>query len=343
MNYYQLATQELLESLKTSEVGLKEEEAKNRLQQFGPNRLAEEEKINRFEIFLHQFKSPLIYILLLAAIVTGFLREYVDTGVILTVLILNALIGYAQERKAEESVRALKKMIVPRARVLRDGKEKEIDSETLVPGDIALLSSGAKIPADIRLFNTVELKIDESILTGESVPVEKSSQPLQEENLSLGDHHNMAFMGTIAVSGRGKGVVVTTGSQTALGRIAQEIREAEVVDAPLQQKFHRFSNRIGLVVLVAGLFLFFIGILIGETLKDMFMTAVAAAVATVPEGLPVVLTIALAVGIRRMARRNAIIRQLPAVETLGSTTVICTDKTGTLTKNEMTVKVVYDG
>ena len=343
MNYYQLNSSEIFRQFHTSEAGLSEKEAGERLGQYGPNRLAEEKPISRLRIFFHQFASPLIYILLLAALVTILLREYVDAGVILSALVLNAGIGYFQEFKAEESVRALKRMIVPQARVWREGREKEINSEDLVPGDLVILASGSKVPADIRLLSEIDLKIDESMLTGESVPVDKDPNPIEEENLSPGDQLNMAFMGTIVVSGRGRGIVVATGGQTSLGGIAREVREAEIATTPLQAKFHRFSNRIGLVVLGAAVILVAIGVLTGEPLKDMFMTAVAAAVATVPEGLPVVLTIALAAGIRRMARKNAIIRQLPAVETLGSTTVICTDKTGTLTKNEMTVKVVFDG
>jgi Ca2+-transporting ATPase len=343
MDYYQLDTQEVLGHFRTSASGLTEGEAQERLRQYGPNKLSEEERVSRIKIFLRQFMSPLIYILLLAAVITAFLKEYIDTGVILAVLILNAIIGTIQEYRAAESVRALKKLIVPKAKAWRDGREKEIDSERLVPGDIVSLTSGSRVPADIRLLTTVELRIDESMLTGESVPAEKISQPLSENNLPPGDQRNLAFMGTIVVSGRGKGVVVGTSTQTVLGGIAREVREAEVGKAPLEEKFHRFSARIGLVVLGASALLLAIGVIVGETVKEMFMTAVAAAVATVPEGLPVVLTIALAVGIRRMAKRNAVIRNLTAVETLGSTTVICTDKTGTLTKNEMTVRVVYDG
>ena len=341
--WYQSAANEALTRLTTSEEGLSEAGARERLLRHGPNRLADQDKISRLKILLHQFSSPLIYVLLIAAAVTFLLGERIDTGVILAVVILNALIGYTQEFKAEESVLALKRMVVPRARVIREGKEKEIDSADLVPGDIVLLASGAKVPADIRLTQVLELKTDESMLTGESLPAEKVTVPIQEEHLPPGDQRNIAFMGTVVVSGRGRGVVVATGQHSMLGSIAREMRETTVVQAPLQEKFHRFSKRIGYVVLAASTVLFAIGLLIGETPKDMFMTAVAAAVATIPEGLPAVLTIALAVGVRAMARRNAIIRKLPAVETLGSTTVICSDKTGTLTKNEMTVKVVYDG
>ncbi len=258
-------------------------------------------------------------------------------------VIINAIIGYLQEYKAEESVRALKKMTTSKAKVIRDGREKEINSEELVPGDIVLLSSGTKVPADIRLIHTIEFKIDEAMLTGESLPVEKTHHTLKELNLTYGDQINMAFMGTIVVSGRAKGVVVATGSNTVLGKIATGIKDVGTVKAPLQDKIHNFAKNIGYLVLIASLMLFFIGLYIGQGAKEMFMTTVAAAVATIPEGLPIVVTVALAVGVARMARQNAIVRNLPAVETLGSTTVICSDKTGTLTKNEMTVKLIFDG
>ena len=343
MNWYQLSSEEVMKKLGSSHNGLTDAEVERRLAEFGRNRLAEEERISRIHIIIHQFTSPLIYILMLAAGVAFLLREFIDAGVIAAVLVLNALIGYLQEYKAEESVRALKRMVVPRAKVLRDGKEKEIDSEELVPGDIVVLASGAKVPADLRLFHEYELRIDESMLTGESIPAEKIAPPLAEGNLTFGDQKNMAFMGTVVVSGRAKGVVVETGSNTALGEISQEIKTAGVVSAPIQGRIDAFAKKIGILVLVASGGLFSVGLAMGEDASDMFMTAVAAAVATVPEGLPIVVTIAMAVGVARMARRNAIIRKLPAVETLGSTTVIGSDKTGTLTKNEMTVRLVYDG
>jgi Ca2+-transporting ATPase len=343
MSWYELSHKDLLEKLSTTDEGLSDQEATRRLAEHGPNRLGEEEQVSRLKILVRQFTSPLIYILLIAAVVTALLDEYIDTGVILTVVVLNAVIGYFQEFRAEQSVRALKKMVVPRARVVRDGREREVDSADLVPGDVVLLASGVKVPADVRLTKVLELRTDESMLTGESLPAVKISTPIRDQNLTPGDQRNMAFLGTVVVNGRGRGVVVATGQRSVLGGIAQEMREAAVAQAPLQEKFHRFSTRIGYVVLAASVLLFGIGVLVGETVKEMFMTAVAAAVATIPEGLPAVLTIALAVGVRSMAQRNAIIRKLAAVETLGSTTVICTDKTGTLTKNEMTVKVVHDG
>ncbi len=343
MNWYQLDVRKLFDKFGTSENGLTVVEAKERLARYGPNRLAEEEKISRIKILIHQFKSPLIYILLIAGLVTILLQEYIDSSVILAVVILNAFIGFIQEFKAEESVRALKKMVVPKARVIRNGKEKEINSEEVVPGDVVYLSSGARVPADLRLFHVLELRVEEAMLTGESVPAEKMVLPLTEDNLTPGDQGNMAFMGTVVVHGRAKGIVVATGSHTTLGRIALEVKDVGIVKAPIQEKIHTFARNIGILVIAASLVVFVVGILLGENVKDMFMTAVAAAVATIPEGLPIVVTITLAIGVARMSRRNAIIRKLHAVETLGSTTVIGSDKTGTLTKNEMTVRLVYDG
>ncbi|HBR22780.1 MAG TPA: ATPase [Nitrospiraceae bacterium] len=343
MNWYQLETEEVFKKLSSSHEGLTESEAGIRLSTYGPNKLPEQEQISRLKILIHQFTSPLVYILLLASIVTFILGEFIDTAVIISVVFLNAVIGYLQEYKAEQSVRALKQMVVPRARVLRDGKEKEIHSEGLVPGDIVLLTSGAKVPADLRLFHTLELKVEEAMLTGESVPAEKNALSIQSTNLTPGDQTNMAFMGTIVVSGRARGIVVNTGTQTILGTIAQDLKGVRPVKAPIQEKINRFSKQIGLLALAASAAVFLFGVLTGESIKDMFMTAVAAAVAAVPEGLPIVVTIAMAAGVARMAKRNAIIRNLPTVETLGSTTVICSDKTGTLTKNEMTVQLVYDG
>jgi Ca2+-transporting ATPase len=343
MSWYQLEIEEVFKKLGSSQEGLSESDGKIRLSKHGQNRLAEQEKISTLKILVHQFTSPLIYILLIASFVTFLLAEYIDMAVILTVVLLNALIGYLQEYKAEQSVRALKQMVVPKARILRDGQEREIHSEELVPGDIVVLTSGSKVPADLRLFHTLELRVEEAMLTGESVPAEKNSMPIQNTNLTPGDQTNMAFMGTIVVSGRAKGIVVNTGTTTILGTIAQELKGVRPIKAPVQEKIDRFSKQIGLLVLAASAAVFLFGVLTGEGIKDMFMTAVAAAVATVPEGLPIVVTIAMAAGVARMAKRNAIIRNLPTVETLGSTTVICSDKTGTLTKNEMTVLLVYDG
>jgi Ca2+-transporting ATPase len=343
MHWYQLDQDQIFADLNTTEYGLAGSEVKERLEKFGPNKLAEEGKISKLKILLHQFTSPLIYILLIAAVVTALLQEYKDTGVIAAILLLNAVVGFIQEYKAERNVRALRKMVVAKARVLRDGKEVEVNSVDLVPGDIVFLASGSRVPADVRLLKTIELKADESMLTGESIPAEKMPAVIPEDNLTPGDQLNMAFMGTVVVNGRAKGVVVATGGRTVLGRIAKDVQELGMTKSPLQEKIDRFANIIGIIVMVASALLFLIGMLVGEKPADMFMTAVAAAVATIPEGLPIVVTITLAIGVARMAQQQAIIRKLPAVETLGSTTVICTDKTGTLTKNEMTVQRAYDG
>jgi potassium/sodium efflux P-type ATPase len=343
MNWYQLTVKEIFQKLGTSEKGLTDGAAKQRFAQYGRNKLAEGEKISKIKILLHQFTSPLIYILLIAGIVTIFLKEYIDSGVIFSVVILNAIIGFIQEFKAEESVRALKKMVVPQAKVLRDGREKEMNSEELVPGDIVLLTSGVRVPADVRLIKTIELRIDESMLTGESIPVEKITSPIRDDNLTPGDQKNTAFMGTIVVSGRARGIIVETGHRTVLGQIAREVKEVSEIKTPLQNRLMHFAKLVGVVVIAFSAIVFVTGTMLGEKASEMFMTAVATAVSAIPEGLPVAVTIAMAIGVARMAGRNAIIRKLPAVETLGSTTIIGSDKTGTLTKNEMTVKLIYDG
>jgi Ca2+-transporting ATPase len=273
MNWYQLNSEDILRKLNTSEEGLTDKGVKERLKQYGPNKLAEEEKINRLKILLHQFTSPLIYILILAAIVTFLLKEYIDTGVIMAVVLLNAIIGYIQEFKAEESVRALKKMIVPHARVLRDRREKEVNSVDLVPGDIVLLSSGSRVPADLRLFKTIELKVEEAMLTGESIPSEKNISTIKEDNLTPGDRKNMIFMGTAVVNGRAKGIVVETGQKTVLGQIAKEVREVSALKTPLQDKLERFAKLIGLVVIGFSALVFGTGIMLGAKASDMFMTA----------------------------------------------------------------------
>lgn len=343
MKWHQLDKAAVLAECRTRVEGLTASEAEERLREHGPNRLPEEEGLSRLTVLLHQFKSPLIYILIVAAVVTAILKEYIDTGVIVAVVILNAIVGFFQEYKAETSVRALKGMVVAKARVVRDGKEMEIPSEELVPGDIVLLASGAKVPADLRLVEITELRTEEAPLTGESLPVEKTAGPISEESLTPGDQANMAFMGTIVVNGRGRGVVVETGARTVLGQIARDVKGLGITETPLQRKIVRFAQYIGLLVLGSAAAIIILGLMLGMTFAEVFGIAVAAAVATVPEGLPIVVTVTMAIGITRMARRNAIIRKLPAVETLGSTTIICSDKTGTLTKNEMTVKAVYDG
>lgn len=341
--WYQMDSAELLESLRSNGNGLDSLQVRERLRTYGSNSLGEDERIGWFRVLLHQFTSPLIYLLLIAALITFLLREFIDTGVILAVVVINAVIGFIQEVKAEEGVRSLKKLVVAKARVIRDDHEQEVEAAGLVPGDLVLLTSGVKVPADLRLLHVNDLRVDEAMLTGESLPVEKSSKTIAAENLVPADQTNMVFMGTSVVNGRGRGLVVATGRQTLLGRIAGEVGQIDQGKAPIQEKIDRFAGTVGMLVMGASTLLFLVGLLMGNSVKEMFLTAVAAAVGAIPEGLPIVVTIALAVGVSRMARQNAIIRKLPAVETLGGTTVICSDKTGTLTKNEMTVTRLFDG
>ena len=338
-----LEIQECYDLLGSSEFGLTHGEAEKRLAEVGLNVLAAEEKIKFFSILVHQFKSPLIYVLLAAAVVTFFLHEYIDMAVILAVVILNAVIGFIQEVKAEQGVRSLKKMVQVKARALRDRREKEISASQLVPGDIVYLAAGMRVPADLRLIHHLDLRVDESMLTGESLPSDKSTEKLLEQNLTPGDMKNMAFMGTTIVYGRGRGVVVGTGRHTIIGDIAEKVQEVPFGKAPLQQKLDNFAKFLSWTVGGISMFIFGLGLYEGEKLSEMFIAAVAIAVSAIPEGLPVAVTIAMAIGVNRMARQNAIVRRLPSVETLGSTTVIGSDKTGTLTKNEMTVKLVFDG
>ncbi len=326
----------------TSDRGLSAAEAERLLSAHGPNELEDDPPPHAIFLVLRQFKSPLIYILLAATVVTVLLQEFLDAAVIAAVLVLNAVIGFTQERKAEGAVRALMGLVVPHARVVRDGQEWEIDSRELVPGDMVLLEPGSRVPADIRLTHATTLHIDESLLTGESTPVKKHTEEVEAET-QLADRHNMAFTGSVVTSGRGRGVAVSTGTATQLGAIAGLIRSEVSMDTPLQQRMSRFASAIGAVVGVASVLVFVSGVMLGGEVSEMFLTAVALAVAAIPEGLPVVFTITLALGVRRMAQRNAIIRRLPAVETLGSTTVIGSDKTGTLTENRMTVRAIWAG
>jgi magnesium-transporting ATPase (P-type) len=340
VDWHGLARAEAERLLDTGGHGLTEAEAEARRARFGPNQLEDEPPPPAWAVFARQFRSPLIFILLVALAVTIGLGEYLDASVIAAVLALNAVIAFTQERKAEGAVRALMQLVVPRARVVRDGRDLEIDSRDLVPGDVVLLESGARIPADLRLVGTNALQVDESLLTGESVPVTKTVEPV-DPDAGLADRHCMAHTGATVTAGRGRGVVVATGSDTELGAIAGLMRSEAVTATPLQRRMDQFARIIGAVVAGSALIAFVSGVALGESVDDMFLVAVALAVSAVPEGLPVAVTITLAVGVRRMARRSAIIRRLPAVETLGSTTVIGSDKTGTLTENRMTVQEIW--
>jgi magnesium-transporting ATPase (P-type) len=339
-SWHAMDRRQVEESLATASDGLTQAEAEARLARHGPNELGEAEPISWLAILLHQFRSPLIYILMAAAVVTFAIGEYIDTGVIAAVLILNAIIGFTQERRAEESVRALMRLVTPRAHVVRDGREQEIESRRLAPGDLVLLESGSHVPADLRLVSVTSLDVDESLLTGESLPVSKTTEALGAD-VTVADRTNMVFMGAVVSSGRGRGYVVGTGTHTQLGQIAERIKGEERLELPLQRRMTRFAHLVAVFVGVSVIAAFAIGVLLGERPGEMFMVAVALAVAAVPEGLPVVFTITLALGVRRMAKRHAIVRRLPAVETLGSTTVIGSDKTGTLTENRMTVRDVW--
>ena len=342
--WYKKTIEEIKEELKTDfEKGLNNDEVEKRLKEYGKNKLPEAEPINYFKIIIDQIKNPLIYILIAAFFLTIITGDIKDAIAIIVVVIINGVIGFVQEVKAEKSIRALGNMLVPFSNVIRNGRQISILSQDLVPGDVVILSSGDKVPADLRLFNIKELRIDESILTGESLPVFKTTDVINKDNVSVGDMINMAFMGSTVVGGKGYGVVVNTGERTVLGKIATSIHSVKSAKPPIQEKFEKFSKFIAAVSIVISIILFLIGTIYFKIpLKDMFLIVVATIVAAVPEGLPIVVTIALSIGINRMAKKNALIRKLNAVETLGSITAICSDKTGTLTKNEMTVKVIYD-
>ncbi len=315
-------------------------EVQARQQRFGPNAIPASGGHGPLITFLLQFHQPLIYILLVACGITAALEEWIDAGVIFAVVLVNAIIGFLQESKAAKALEALAKMTVTEASVLRSGEVHRIPSVELVPGDIVLLQSGDKVPADLRLFQSRDLQIDESTLTGESVPVQKHPEQLPVET-PLAERRCLAFSSTLVTYGQGRGVVLATGGQTEVGRISELVSSADIMQTPLTRKIARFSHVLLVVIVGLAAITFGIGILRGESAFDMFMAAVALAVGAIPEGLPAAVTITLAIGVGRMARRRAIIRKLPAVETLGSTTTICSDKTGTLTVNQMTVREVY--
>lgn len=341
--WHHLSETELLLHLETSlERGLTGTEVDRRKARFGLNRITRKTGTSPLLLFLLQFHQPLVYILIGSAIITTALREWVDAGVIYGVVLVNAVIGFVQEAKAVKAIEVLSQVLTTTATVLRDGERRQIPSADLVPGDIVLLQSGDKVPADLRLLSVRELRINESSLTGESLPTEKECAPLPI-NALLSDRINMAYSTTYVTSGVATGVVVATGDQTEIGRINELISSADILATPLTKKLSRFSSLLLYIILFLAAVTFVVGILRGETWLDMFMAAVALAVGAIPEGLPAAVTITLAIGVSRMAKRNVIIRKLPAVETLGSTTVICSDKTGTLTQNQMTVQEVYAG
>ncbi len=340
--WYVVSPESALSELETSQDGLSDKQVEDRLKQYGPNRIESGGEVSTWKILLNQITSPLIYILLAAMAITLAIQHWTDAIVIGAIIVFNTVIGFTQENRAENAINALIRLGEPRANVRRNGQETEIDSINLVPGDIVLLDEGDVVPADIRLIESTRLQIDESMLTGESIPSMKIFEPYPEGSvIALADQENLAFMGTAVTSGRGAGVVVATGHRTEMGAIAEGIIGTRRAETPLQTRMKRFGRWISLAVVGAAAIVFGIGIGIGEPLKEMFLTTVSLAVSAIPEGLPVVMSVALAVGVRRMAKRKAILRRLPAVETLGSCTVILSDKTGTLTQNRMTVQSVW--
>jgi Ca2+-transporting ATPase len=338
---------EVVTALKTSETtGLTTEEVKHRLEEYGFNQLDSKGKKSFWMMFIAQFKSFMIIVLLIAAAISGVVgimegEGMLDTFVILGILILNAFVGAYQEMKAESSLEALKKLAAPETKVLRDGVIKEVPTIELVPGDIVILETGTIIPADLRLNEAINLKIQESSLTGESVPVEKVETVLPGEDVALGDRINMAFSSGMVTYGRGRGIVVSTGMKTEVGKIAGMLQQTADTETPMTIRLEQLGKVLGIAALIICTVIFIVGVLYGNSILRMFMTAVSLAVAAIPEGLPAVSTVVLAIGVQRLVKRNAIIRTLPAVETLGSATVICSDKTGTLTQNKMTVTEAY--
>src|SRR5665648_418419 len=337
--YYQQSIDEVVQYSKTDlKIGLSSPEVKKRLDEVGPNQLEEKKGRTPWDMFLGQFKDVLVLILLISALVSFILGEVSDAIVIAIILILNATLGVVQEYKAERSLAALKKMTTLNALVIRDGKQARIEAAQLVPGDIVLLESGDHIPADLRLSMVTNLKIQEAVLTGESVPVEKTDEIIDKDNISTGDQDNMAFMGTAVISGRGRGIVVATGMKTEMGQIAGMLEEQKQEETPLQKNLNQVGKKLGLIILIVVGFVVLLGYLRGIEFFEMFLIGISLAVAAVPEGLPAVVTVVLALGVQRMIKKHVIVRRLPAVETLGATTVICSDKTGTLTQNQMTVR-----
>lgn len=338
--WHGMTSGEALDVLESGDHGLTDLEATRRLENYGPNRLPQVDGPGPLIRFLRQFHNVLIYILILAAVGTALLGHWIDTGVILGVVLINAVVGFVQEGKAERALGAIRNMLSPTAQVIRDGKRHEVAAETLVPGDIVRLKAGDRVPADIRLVESADLRIEEAALTGESEAAEKDEAKL-EENLPLGDRTSMAYSSTLVTFGNGYGVVVGTGQQTEIGRISELMESVESVTTPLLRQVAVFGRWLSAVIVLVSALTFAIGYWVRQTeLSEMFLAAVSLAVAAIPEGMPAILTITLAIGVQEMARRNAIIRRLPAVETLGAVTNICSDKTGTLTRNEMKVQTV---
>ena len=337
-NWHSKAYDEILQMFGVNpEIGLNDEEVKNRQQKYGQNRLQAQKKKSVLELFVAQLKDWLIYVLFAAVVITLFMGEYIDAVIILAVIILNAVLGVIQEVRAGNAIEALQKMTHHKALVRRNGQIIEVDSEELVPGDIVILDAGRFIPADLRLIETANLQVEESALTGESVPSEKDASFILDASIPIGDRKNLAFMSSLVTYGRGVGVVVATGMNTEVGKIAGIINNEQQEKTPLEIRLNQLGKALGKLAIGICIFIFLIGILQGRDWIEMFLISVSLAVASIPEGLAAIVAVVLSIGVTAMSKRNAIIRRLPAVETLGSVNVICTDKTGTLTQNKMTV------
>jgi Ca2+-transporting ATPase len=344
MKWYELRKEDVEKQVNTNyEKGLTVKEVKNRLQQFGYNELQEAEKPSMFLLFLAQFKDFMVLVLLAATLISGLLGEYIDAIAIIAIIIINGFLGFFQERKAEKSLDALKELSAPQVMVKRDGNWVKIASSELVVGDIVKFASGDRISADIRVLDASSLEIEESALTGESLPVQKKTDSINGEDIGLGDQENMAFMGTMVTRGSGVGVVVATGMNTAMGQIADLLQSAETMITPLQRKLEQLGKILITVALILTAIVVLLGVLQGHDVYSMFLAGVSLAVAAIPEGLPAIVTVALSLGVQRMIKNNAIVRKLPAVETLGCASVICSDKTGTMTQNKMTVTHLWSG
>ena len=340
MDWHARSVETTVDRLDTRRGGLDESEAAQRLERYGANRQRPPARRSAFQRLISQFRNLLIYLLLVAAVITAALGHWIDSGVIGAVVLINAVIGYIQEGKAESAMAAIRGMLAPEATVQRDGRRQTVDAARVVPGDVLILEPGAKVSADVRLIRTSGLAVDESALTGESVPVDKTHEPV-EAGASLGDRRSMAFAGTLVTAGEGEGLVVETGDRTELGQVTEMLSRVETLTTPLLRHLDQLGRQLAVIIVAAGAATAVAGVLLhGFSPEAMFMAAVGLAVAAIPSGLPAIVTITLALGVRRLAGRNAIVRRLPAVETLGAVTVICSDKTGTLTRNEMTVQAL---
>ncbi|MBW2355199.1 MAG: HAD-IC family P-type ATPase, partial [Deltaproteobacteria bacterium] len=341
VDWHRLDPGEALRRLASSPEGLAAEVARERLAHYGPNALVEKRRKPVWRMLLDQFRDFMILVLIAAAVVAGLLGEPVDTIAIVVIVLLNAVLGFVQEYRAEKAMAALKQMAAPSATVIRGGRIASIAAVELVPGDVVALEAGNVVPADLRLTEAVQLRVEEAALTGESVAVEKDVAALGEAGLALGDRRNMAYKGTLVAYGRGRGVVTATGMGTELGKIATLLQDQDEGRTPLQKRLAVFGQKLAWAVLAVCAIVFVTGLLRGEPPLLMLLTAISLAVAAIPEALPAVITISLALGARKLVKQRALIRKLPAVETLGSVTYVCTDKTGTLTLNRMAVEKVY--